>query len=862
MSINIHSEKDWRRFFESLQFASTKLNRLKKTCIVPDIIFINKQYNPSNKNNNPLTWYSQQKTAKGEGVFQVKATQTTPYSILARLDRHLITTIGETIQPQTDRIAAIGIYHDKQSLLTFGEVNSMLTQITSTNNTDDMNMIVRPPDFPFCFYFVTPPGLTTRFVATSMSSQREGTLLGQNTGISISHDWYERRNVTTRPKEWGLLSKETINNQDNDTNRSRAVMNGMRQLCRCLSIPRFDVDIRISIRGIILEFMFDRVGNLCWSGIVSMVTVIDKPIHTPRKRATSGVEIDQDDGIHLEEIPYPDLVMDPNTYKLTTPTSMQTSMTTSMTSPMASPMASPMTTSMATSMTTSMSKAPSRPDTAPSSRRQFTPTGRPISTTKRIGGGHSYQMTVENMTSTKYTGTGTRRNNSNRNRTGRRTMSSTKASKSILMAHGARHCEPPALIAMAHQIDGLNGDLQSSIRRGKELQEDVREREHMLEVVNDHSKQLSQRIDFLENELKETKEKSAAREAELLLDLFETKKALEKMTKENHGLKVVLEQLQGKLNVVEKSAVEERETIMRRMVEYDHQNRTLTADLEKRENEVTSLSGALAKERAANEALKLQLADLQEDVDSMGMSNQLAMNDIKDVTEERNDLYRNSSGPPPLQYKKGNSFKLYAWDIMASHPNPRAELEIVYSVFTHFNITLSQIYVHYATSSTTVFTGGRKKMRGSGGRLRLLMCRTDFRNFSREAKIMDAPLFPYSFIDLAYAKSILGGTRKGGREVVLEASNLNGGTRPRKERFTTPQGTMTKRDFKEALLRLSHARFPHLANVGEKLVVLFEKHIIPYCESALLPEYSDEDDAIVKLGKLYESGFTDAEGYD
>merc|ERR1712195_230544 len=109
------------------------------------------------------------------------------------------------------------------------------------------------------------------------------------------------------------------------------------------------------------------------------------------------------------------------------------------------------------------------------------------------------------------------------------------------------------------------------------------------------------------------------------------------------------------------------------------------------------------------------------------------------------------------------------------------------------------------------------------------MCRTDFRNFSREAKIMDAPLFPYSFIDLAYAKSILGGTRKGGREVVLEASNLNGGTRPRKERFTTPQGTMTKRDFKEALLRLSHARFPHLANVGEKLVVLFEKHIIPYC---------------------------------
>ena len=116
------------------------------------------------------------------------------------------------------------------------------------------------------------------------------------------------------------------------------------------------------------------------------------------------------------------------------------------------------------------------------------------------------------------------------------------------------------------------------------------------------------------------------------------------------------------------------------------------------------------------------------------------------------------------------------------------------------------------------------------------------------------PLFSTAFIDLAFEKSILGGTRKGGREVVMEADNLNGGHTTKSERYFVPKGTMTKRDFKEALLRLSHARFPHLKNVGEKLVVLFEKHIIPYCESALIPEEEEEEeDDVVRLGRKYEN---------
>jgi hypothetical protein len=847
----IHVEKDWRRFFESLQYAATKLNRVSSCCLIPDIVFIESQYNPvpvhspDSSSQSPLTWFSQQKTIKGEGVFKVKTAQTTPHAILARLDRHLLATVGETVQPKEDRLAAVGMYHDRTNLLTFGDIASILTEaMAHSSETTESDMLCRADYMPFCFYFVTPPARGSngkRYVATSMSSQREGTLLGQNTGTTVSFDWYERRGVPSRPEEWGpdsdVSMAMTTASEMSDNEATRMVMGGMRQICRCLAMPRFDVDRRISIRGAILEFLFDRNNVLWWTGIVSLTTIVDKPVYTPRTKHAPP------DSVSLEATPYPDLIMDPNTYKLTTP---------SMTTP-----------SMSSTPFQCTSKTPSRPGTAPSVRggRRFTPTGRPMSVTKRTGGGHTYQMSVENMMSTRYTGIG--KNNTKQNTPSRRSMSGKKASKSILLAHGARHCEPPALVAMAHQIDGLNGDLQSSIAHGKELEEDVREREHMLSVVNDHSKQLGLRINFLEQELRETKDAAAAREAELLKDLFETKKALEITTKENQGLKVVLESLQGKLKVVESSAVEERETIMRRMVEYDHQNRTLTAALEKRDNEVKSLSGALAKEQAANEAFKLQLADLQEDVDSMGMANALASSDIQDVTEERNSLYRNSNQPPPLQYKRGTPFRLYAWDIMASHPNPRAELEIVYSVFTHFDITLSQVYVHYATSSTTAFATGRKSRfvgssRGGsgGGRLRLLMTRTDFRTFSRESQIWDHPLFPTSFIDLAYAKSILGGTRKGGREVVLEASNLNGGTTPRKHRYLVPKGTMTKRDFKEGLLRLSHARFPHLANVGEKLVVLFEKHIIPYCEAALLPEGSDEDDEVVRLGRRYETGFT------
>ena len=426
----------------------------------------------------------------------------------------------------------------------------------------------------------------------------------------------------------------------------------------------------------------------------------------------------------------------------------------------------------------------------------------------------------------------------------------------------------------AHQIDGLNGSLVLSIGREKQLREEMKERAHMLEVVNDHTIQLNQRISLLEKELSETKEAAEIMEKNLLKDLHETRKNLDQMTKENHGLKVVLEAKEQKLTVVTSSATQERETIMRRMVEYDHQNRSLISDLEKRDLEVTSLSGSLAKESAANHALKGQLAELQEQIDSMGTSNALALSDVRDVTGERNDLLRQSKDAT-LQYKSGRPFKLYAWDILSSHPNPRAELEIVYSIFSHFHITMSQVYIHYATSSTTVYFSGKNQMgmlrsgrkgggrsdrgrnsgRSSGsGRLRLLMTRSDFRTFAMESKIWDHPLFSTAFIDLAFEKSILGGTRKGGREVVMEADKLNGGHTTKSERYFVPTGTMTKRDFKEALLRLSHARFPHLKNVGEKLVVLFEKHIIPYCESALIPEEEEEEeDDVVRLGRKYEN---------
>ena len=736
-------------------------------------------------------------------------------------------------------------------------------------------------------------------MGTSMSSQRDGSLLGQNTGVTISNDWYIRKGLKARPSNWTNTSGSSNGGQVEDDTARRAIVGGMRQICRCLAMPRFDVDKRFNIRGAILEFVFDRNHALTFSGIVSLTTMIDKPIQTPRRTTsrpppkkhlqpqlnttqtfspppTSPPPLSRDSSSELmnstsQFITSEDFVadlmdtaIDQNTtpipatgsYLLTTPhTTLHTLHT-------------PHTPHTPHHPHTHRRTTPTRPDTAPSQARRFTPTGRPVPLTKRIGGGHSYSMSVESMTSTRYTGMGSRSKSNNRNNRNSRRTGGTRATKSILLAHGARHCDPPALVAMAHQIDHMSGDLQELVAQGKELEEQVRGKDHMLSVAADSAQQLDLRIQYLEHELQTTTQTAAARETELLKDLHETKKNLDRITAEHATIKIILESKEAKLSVVQASATEERETIMRRMVEYDHNNRTLTAELEKRDVDIKSISIGFAKEKAANEALKLQLAELQDSMDSMGTSNLMMGADIHDVTQERNELYRGSSGvPPPLQYKRGPAFKLYAWDILASHPNPRAELEIVYSIFNHFDITLSQIYVHYATSSSTVFASGASsihKRRGSSrssrrkttigsGRLRLLMTKTDFRTFAQEAQIWDHPLFTWAFIDLAYSKSILGGTSKGGREVVLEATNLNGGKNNRKERYFVPQGTMTKRDFKEALLRVSHARFPHLANVGEKLECLFEKHLIPYCEAALVgvDVETDEEDDVVRLSRKY-----------
>ena len=99
---------------------------------------------------------------------------------------------------------------------------------------------------------------------------------------------------------------------------------------------------------------------------------------------------------------------------------------------------------------------PTRPGTAPSTARRFTPAGRPAPSTKRIGGGHTYQMSLESMTSTRYTGIGGGNGRGSGGGSGlgsgkrknKRPMSGKMASKSILLAHGARHCDPPALVAM------------------------------------------------------------------------------------------------------------------------------------------------------------------------------------------------------------------------------------------------------------------------------------------------------------------------------------------------------------------------------------------------------------------------------
>jgi hypothetical protein len=922
-SIIVHDEKDWKSFFESLQFASIRLTRLQSSCIIPDTIFIERSFICDNN----LTWYRQQKTQKGEGIYKVSSSNTSPRAIMTRLERHVQETFGETITPQSQKYAAIGMYPDRIELLKFCDVSSILSEATnlpSTNSTvttpleecetqQTNEKFHRPRKMPFCLYFLIPPvgSIGKRYVGTSMSSQRDGTLLGQNTDVTMSFDWYKRRNLSSVPQDWTnnqpvkLQPGEAGADVDDDTAR-RAVAVGMRQICRCLAMPRFDVDKRFNIRGAILEFTFDRNQSLCFSGIVSLTTMVDKPINKTSR--TTIITSNNKKSVITKRSPIKESNII-STFSLTNPldnsprlpslsanssSELLNSHSEFITMDEFSTMSNDETISKIKTATPKNNinessyfltppqlhqhtqqhrKIPKRPDTAPI-RRRFTTSGRPMPSTRRIGGGHTYTSSVENMTSTRYTGIGS--NTYHRGDNCR--FSGKKRTKSILLAYGARHCDPPALVAMAHQIDSMNGDLQNLIQIEKNLKDEILQRDHMLSVSNDSTQQLNLRVQYLEKNSEESMQAAKKRETELLTDLHDTSKKLEKITKEHDAVQLILQKKESKLIIMQTTATEERETIMKRMVEYDHNNRNLRIELEKRDNEIKSISTGLANEKAANEALKMQLASLQDQIDSMGTSNALAEAEVNGLTQERNSLYRNTTGdPPPMQFKRGPSFKLYAWDIMASHPNPKAELEIVFSIFHHFNITVSQIYVHYATSSSTAFSTGirrgprtasrglipskRKDIFGSC-RLRLLMTKSDFRQFCQESKIWDHPLFSWAFIDLAYDKSIQGGTSKGGREVVLEAKakSIRGSKKTRKQRYLVPNGTMTKRDFKEALIRISYARFPQLSHVGEKLECLFEKHIIPYCEKALTGGYDDDcDDDIVRLAEKYGSEYTSYE---
>ena len=377
--------------------------------------------------------------------------------------------------------------------------------------------------------------------------------------------------------------------------------------------------------------------------------------------------------------------------------------------------------------------------------------------------------------------------------------------------------------------------------------------------------------------------------------------------------------LQHKLVVIEASSKDEQGSIMRRMVEYDEAARNANTEIarlktgvQERDNEIVQLTEELSKERSACDSLKESLRDIKENMDSMGASHDMAMDDMNEYRNERNALFRkNGDYDSRLKHGRGKPFKLYAWDILATHANPRAELEIVFSVFHHFDVELKQVYVHYASHAAPIFetlrqgtrtqmkrvfrSGGSTSRSGAGsgfgpaagfssgsrcsgggggksGRLRLLMTRSDFRAFSRDSGICDPPLFPTSFVDLCFNKAILGGTRKGGREVVLEGpdTTARGGVRgsanrhrmiynkggPGKEASCekVPAGTMTRREFKEALLRLAHARFSHLDNIADKVSVMIEQHILTGCDAALNPVI-DDDDSVRLGGEWQRSGY-------
>ena len=900
-STTIHREGDWRDFFERLCFAATRLGRIQAKVKIPDIIFIEKTWTGTE---NPLVWYSQQTTHRGVGIYRVLSTQTNSKGILSQLAKHLSLLLG-ALPDGTPRHACVATFQDRQEILTYAKVEAMLSEIQNINLENPPSsqegygtVYGRPPHFPFCISFLAPPKSgSARYISSSVANDQEGLLLGAVSQTARAFDYFQRRGMARRPPEWNCdehQSEITIKSVDSTTQRLIAV--GMRQLCRSLVLQRKGIDLTkdldvnrvqredpqavqllqrhtrlinaaTDVQGVILEFTQSTDGLLWFSGIVSITKMKRKANKSlPQSLSTMG-------GMFCAESNGEKPEKQRNSASLIYEDQPSSSG------------------SHHVPVRPSSARNVSRKTPRSSTASVFDPhTGMPLSITRRVGGGHSYVK----QSGTLYTPV-------NRSFT----PPSRQNVKSILLAHGARHCAPPALVAMGHRIDKLMGQLEGEIQRGKALEGEVEERDHTISVIGDHASQLRHRIAALEQELSATRQQFATREADLLRDLHNVRGSLDDMTKEKGGLENTLIAVQHKLEVLEATAKDERGSLVNRMVEYDEaarkadsKIRKLEAGIAERDNEIVKLTEELSKERSASDSLKESLRDLKENFDSMGASHDMAVSEMKEYKSERNDLFRNSGEHTSrLRFGRGKPFKLYAWDILATHPNPRAELEIVFSVFHHYNVEIQQIYVHYASHAAPIFNtlrqrtsvpakrvfkeGGSTSRSGAGsglksvpspyfgpargkssesGRLRLLMTRSDFRSFARDTGICDPPLFPVSFVDLCFDKAILGGTRKGGREVILEGvdgKTSRGGFRPDGNRHRMiysrggagrmpscekiPNGTMTRREFKEALLRLAHARFSKLENIADKISLMIEEHIIPGCQAALNLVLEDDD---------------------
>ena len=933
----IHSERDWRDFYDRLCFASTKLGRINSKVAIPDAVFLEKTWRGTGPS---LVWYSQQNTERGKGVYKVLRAQTHAHGILAQLERHMSLLLGE-VADGTPRHACVATYTDRQEVLTFAQVSAILFELKNIGihegnerhspeqqqlrerggllHDQGTTVYGRPPHFPFCFSFIAPPDVDgIRYISSSVANEREGLLLGAVALTSRQNDYFQRRGMARRPPEWrreGNDTKHAAVGVDSEKAIQRTIAVGMRQLCRSLVLQRrgidltkdlrpennFDSDIdtlaqtqrharlvtaATDVRGVVLEFTFSTDRRLWFSGIVS-ITKMRKKTHNALPQTFSN----KGGAIHSAKAVKQPVIRE-NAAAVIFDESLDNNSDNNIRLP----------------IRPSTSRPASATSTPRSSSSVFDPhTGKPVTTSKRIGGGHAYAKTSSSETIyTPVVGAGRALSASasvTRRRQGRKAGTSSSAgARSVLLAYGARHCPPPALVAMGHRIDTLMGQLSGEIQNGKKLEEEVEHRDHTIAIMGDHTAQLRHRISSLEQELATTRQDFAVREADLLRDLHQVRTSLDQTKKEKSGAENTLIALQHKLVVIEASAKDERGSIMQRMVEYDEAGRNAKAEIERlekgvqeRDEEIVKLTEELSKERSACDSLKESLRDIKENIDSMGASHDMAVDDMNEYRNERNALFRkNGDYDSRLKHGRGKPFKLYAWDILATHANPRAELEIVFSVFHHFNVELKQVYVHYASHAAPVFETVRQgtpnqrgfgssdstsrigarsgKGGGTSGRLRLLMTRSDFRAFSRDSGICDPPLFPISFVDLCFNKAILGGTRKGGREVMLEGPDMKArsGIRGSSNRHRmvynkggpgkaascekVPAGTMTRREFKEALLRLAHARFSHLDNIADKVSLMIEQHILPSCEAALNP-LLDDDDSVRLGGEWQRSGY-------